>query len=67
MVRAISGQEDSGEWNSVAASDIREALSDVYSNYGRYLVAALQGAAWIENKWTNESSQQRLLEFMRSP
>ena len=66
MVRAVSDQEDSGEWNSIAASDIREAIREVHFNYGRYLVAALQGAAWIENKWTNESSQQRILEFMRS-
>ncbi|MCA9810363.1 MAG: glycosyltransferase [Candidatus Dadabacteria bacterium] len=66
MVQAISDKEDLGEWNSVAVGDIRDALGDVHSNYGRYLVAALQGASWIENKWTNESSQQRLLEFMRS-
>ena len=57
---------DCGEWNTVSVKDIREAIADVYSNYGMHLVRALQGAAWIENRWTNESSQQRLLEFMRS-
>ncbi|HML96626.1 MAG TPA: glycosyltransferase [Thermodesulfobacteriota bacterium] len=57
---------DCGEWNTVSVKDIREAIADVYSNYGMRLVRALQGAAWIENRWTNESSQQRLLEFMRS-
>ena len=69
----VSGVEEAnipgeicGGWNTVTVKDIREAVADVYSNYGRYLMTALRGAAWIENKWTNESSQQRLLEFMRS-
>ena len=69
----VSGVEETealgeicGEWNTVSVKDIREAIADVYSNYGMHLVRALQGAAWIENMWTNESSQQRLLEFMRS-
>ncbi len=69
----VSGSEQAedlgeicGEWNTISVKDIREAIADVYSNYGMHLVTALQGAAWIENKWTNESSQQRLLEFMRS-
>lgn len=60
------GDEICGEWNTVAASDIKAAILDVYSNYGRYFVTAMKGAAWIENEWTNESSQQRVLELMRS-
>lgn len=69
----VSGVEEAeamgeicGEWSTVSVKDIREAIAGVYSNYGMHLVTALRGAAWIENRWTNESSQQRLLEFMRS-
>jgi glycosyltransferase involved in cell wall biosynthesis len=69
----VSGKEDSdfegnkyGQWDRVSVNDIEEAIWDVYRNYGSYLIRALQGGRWIENKWTNESSQQMLLEFMRS-
>lgn len=61
----VSG-EVCGEWNTVAVSDVKAAVLDVYSNYGLHFVTAMKGAAWIENKWTNESSQQRVLELMRS-
>jgi glycosyltransferase involved in cell wall biosynthesis len=69
----VSGKEDaryegnkSGQWDRVSVGDIEDAIWDVYQNYGIYLIRAMQGSYWIENKWTNESSQQRLLEFMRS-
>jgi len=69
----VRGKEDAryegnkyGKWDRVTVGDIEEAIWDVYRNYGAYLIRAMQGGRWIENKWTNESSQQRLLEFMRS-
>jgi hypothetical protein len=69
----VSGKEDSnfegnkyGLWDKVSVADIEEAIWDVYRNYGSYLIRAIQGSRWIENKWTNESSRQRILEFMRS-
>jgi mannosyltransferase OCH1-like enzyme len=69
----VRGKEDAiyegnkyGKWDKVSLSDIEEAIWDVYRNYGAYFIRAMQGSRWIENKWTNESSQQRLLEFMRS-
>ncbi|HSC35960.1 MAG TPA: glycosyltransferase [Thermodesulfobacteriota bacterium] len=69
----VHGKEDAkyegntyGQWDRVSLNDIEEAVLDVYRNYGAYLIRAMQGSRWIENKWTNESSQQRLLEFMRS-
>ncbi|MEW6146127.1 MAG: glycosyltransferase [Thermodesulfobacteriota bacterium] len=69
----VSGKEEAkyegntyGQWDRVSVNDIEEAIWDVYRNYGSYLIRALQGGRWIENKWTNESSQQMLLEFMRS-
>jgi glycosyltransferase involved in cell wall biosynthesis len=55
-----------GQWDRVSVRDVEEAIWDVYMNYGSYLIRAMQGSRWIENKWTNESSQQRVLEFMRS-
>ncbi len=60
------GGEICGEWSKIAVSDIKAALLDVHSRYGHYFVTAMKGAAWIENRWTNESSQQRVLELMRS-
>ncbi|MFI5323847.1 MAG: glycosyltransferase [Thermodesulfobacteriota bacterium] len=69
----VSGKEDSdyegnvyGQWDRVSVRDIEDAIWDVYRNYGRYIIQAMQGSQWIENRWTNESSQQRVLEFMRS-
>jgi len=69
----VSGKEDAnyegntyGLWDRVSVGDIEDAIRDVYQNYGGYLIRAMQGSRWIENKWTNESSQQRLLEFLRS-
>lgn len=69
----VCGMEDAkydgdtyGQWDRVSLNDIEEAIWDVYRNYGAHLIRAMQGSRWIENKWTNESSQQRLLEFMRS-
>jgi glycosyltransferase involved in cell wall biosynthesis len=69
----VSGREDAvydgntyGQWDRVSVQDIEDALWDVYRNYGSYLIRAMQGASWIENKWTNEDSQQTLLEYMRS-
>lgn len=69
----VSGREDAvydgnfyGQWDRVRVSDIEDAILDVYRNYGSYLIRAMQGAGWIENKWTNEGSQQTLLEYMRS-
>lgn len=55
-----------GLWDRVNVGDIEDAIWDVYQNYGSYLIRAMQGGRWIENRWTNESSQQRLLEFLRS-
>jgi len=46
--------------------DIENSIRDLYLNYGRYYIKALEGSRWIENKWTNESMQQRLLEFINS-
>ena len=69
----VSGMEDSdfegnvyGQWDRVSVQDIEDAIWDVYQNYGSFLIRAMQGSRWIENKWTNENSQQRVLEFMRS-
>ncbi len=69
----VNGKEDAdyeggvyGQWDRVSVQDIEDAIWDVYQNYGSFLIRAMQGSRWIENKWTNESSQQRVLEFMRS-
>jgi glycosyltransferase involved in cell wall biosynthesis len=69
----VSGKEEAkfegsifGQWDRVSVGDIEDAVWDVYQNYGSHLIRAIQGSRWIENKWTNESSQQRLLEFLRS-
>ena len=69
----VSGKEEAkfegsifGQWDRVSVVDIEDAVRDVYQNYGSHLIRAIQGSRWIENKWTNESSQQRLLEFLRS-
>jgi glycosyltransferase involved in cell wall biosynthesis len=69
----VSGKEEAkfegsifGQWDRVCVGDIEDAVWDVYQNYGSHLIRAIQGSRWIENKWTNESSQQRLLEFLRS-
>lgn len=69
----VNGKEDAkcygsmcGRWDRVRVGDIEDAIWDVYQNYGSYLIRAIQGGRWIENRWTNESSRQRLLEFMRS-
>lgn len=69
----VSGREDAvydgnsyGQWDRVRVGDIEDAILDVYRNYGSHLIRAMQGASWIENKWTNEGSQQTLLEYMRS-
>jgi mannosyltransferase OCH1-like enzyme len=55
-----------GKWDSVSVEDIEKAIMDLYSNYGMNLIKAIEGGKWIENKWTNESSQQRMLEFLQS-
>ncbi len=69
----VSGREDAayegntyGQWDRVSVQDIEDAIWDVYQNYGSYLIRAMQGSRWIENRWTNEGSQQTLLEYMRS-
>lgn len=69
----VSGTEDAsyegkiyGEWGRVRVEDIENSIWDVYNNYGSNVIRGLQGSQWIENKWTNESSQQRILEFMRA-
>jgi glycosyltransferase involved in cell wall biosynthesis len=69
----VCGKEDAyyegntyGQWDRVSLNDIEDAVWDVYRNYGSYLIRALQGSRWIENRWTNEGSQQMLLEYMRS-
>ncbi|GJM15793.1 MAG: hypothetical protein DHS20C13_11200 [Thermodesulfobacteriota bacterium] len=54
----------SGTWDRVSVEDIENAIRDLYQNYGNYYSKALQGSQWIENKWTNESSQQNLLNFL---
>ena len=69
----VSGKEDAvfegkvfGEWDRVSVEEIENSIRDLYQNYGNYYIKALQGSRWIENKWTNESAQQRLLEFINS-
>ncbi len=69
----VCGKEDAnyegnayGQWDRVSLGDIEDAVWDVYRNYGSHLIRAMQGARWIENRWTNEGSQQQLLEYMRS-
>jgi len=53
-----------GQWDRVLVEDIENAIRELYLNYGSYYLRALQGSRWIENKWTNESSQQLLLDFL---
>jgi len=55
-----------GKWDRVSVDDIEKAVADLHGNYGMNLIRAKQGSKWIENKWTNESSQQRMLEFLHS-
>lgn len=67
----VSGKQDAvyegrifGKWDRVCVEDIEDSIRDLYLNYGSYYIKALQGSRWIENKWTNESSQQMLLDFI---
>jgi len=69
----VSGKEQAvfegvvfGQWDRVLVEDIENSILDLYLNYGSCYVKALEGSRWIENKWTNESMQQRLLEFIKS-
>jgi len=69
----VSGKEQAvfegvvfGQWDRVLVEDIENSIRDLYLNYGSCYVKALEGSRWIENKWTNESMQQRLLEFIKS-
>jgi len=55
-----------GKWDRVSVEDIEKAILDLYKSYGMSLIKAIEGGKWIENKWTNESSQQRVLEFLQS-
>jgi glycosyltransferase involved in cell wall biosynthesis len=55
-----------GKWDRVSVEDIEKAILELYKNYGKNLIKAIEGGKWIENKWTNESSQQRMLEFLQS-
>ncbi len=67
----VSGREEavfnskvSGQWDRVAVEDIENTIRDLYLNYGSYYIKAIQGSRWIENKWTNESTQQLLLDYL---
>lgn len=67
----VNGKEEasfdetiSGEWDRVSVEDIENAIRELYLNYGSYYIKALQGSQWIENKWTNESSHQMMLDFL---
>jgi mannosyltransferase OCH1-like enzyme len=69
----VSGKEQGnfdgyicGKWDSVRVEDIENSILDLYQNYGSFLMRALEGSHWIENKWTNESSQQRILNFFKT-
>lgn len=58
------GNKSLGQWHRIDTEDIARAILDVYKNYGSYLIRSLQGSHWIENKWSNESLQQRVSAFM---
>ncbi len=67
----VSGKEEadfngiiSGVWDKVSVADIENSIRELYLNYGSYYIKALQGSQWIEDKWTNEGSQQKLLDFL---
>lgn len=67
----VSGKEEadfngiiSGVWDKVSVVDIENSIRELYLNYGSCYIKALQGSQWIENKWTNEGSQQKLLDFL---
>jgi glycosyltransferase involved in cell wall biosynthesis len=55
-----------GKWDRVRVEDIENSILDLYQNYGSSLIRAIEGSQWIENKWTNESSQQRILNFLNA-
>ena len=69
----VCGKEDGdfdgniyGKLDRVRVEDIEDSILDLYQNYGSSLIRALEGSQWIENKWTNESSQQSILNFFRT-
>ncbi|MCI0453371.1 MAG: hypothetical protein L0Y68_00060 [Candidatus Dadabacteria bacterium] len=69
----VCGKEDAdfdgniyGKWDMVRVEDIENSILDVYQNFGSFFLKALKGSEWIENKWTNESSQQRILNFFNA-
>jgi mannosyltransferase OCH1-like enzyme len=69
----IKGLEDaefeesvSGQWHTVETGAIENSILDVYQHYGHVQIQALKGSKWIENKWSNESTQQRILSFLTS-
>ncbi len=69
----VCGKEDAdfdgniyGKWDRVRVEDIENSILDVYQNYGSFFVKALKGSEWIENKWTNENSQQCILNFFNA-
>jgi glycosyltransferase involved in cell wall biosynthesis len=69
----VCGKEDAdfdgniyGEWDRVRVVDIEHSILDLYQNYGSSLIRALEGSRWIENNWTNESSQQCIINFFNA-
>ncbi|MGA7879104.1 MAG: glycosyltransferase [Desulfoferrobacter sp.] len=60
----FEGNNTFGQWHCFDTEDIARAIMDVYKNYGSYSIRSLQGSHWIENKWPNESMQQRVLTFL---
>ncbi|HOP46997.1 MAG TPA: glycosyltransferase [Desulfobacteraceae bacterium] len=54
------------KWRKIKTKDIENSILNAYQNYGNFQIQSLIGSKWIENKWSNESSQQRILNFLRS-
>jgi glycosyltransferase involved in cell wall biosynthesis len=68
-----AGREDAvldgkacGKWDRIEVVDIENAMLDVYENYDDFAEKAGEGSRWIEDKWTNEETQQRALAFLNS-
>lgn len=63
---AIIGGHIYGKWNRVEVADIKNAIYEVYENYNYFQEKAVEGSRWIEDKWTNEETEQWILKYLNS-
>lgn len=54
------------KWNTIETADIETAIFEVYKNYSYFRGKAVEGSRWIEDRWTNEETQQWVLQLLHS-